>query len=78
MHTENRILRLEADEWTVTLQDEKMPKREAMALGEYFKRIGIPYRVANNLVSVSGNIPRERIFPAVEKFYKGRAEVVPF
>lgn len=66
------------EEWQISTDDGPLPKKEVIALRDHFTRLGIPYRLAGGQILVAPSVSHEIVFPAVEEFYKGRADVLPF
>ena len=75
---EDRIVRLEGDLWKIRPDTGKLPDSERDELIAYFGEIKLPYKIVDGCVCIAGEVDRDSVFKWLEKFYDGRAEVLPF
>ncbi len=75
---EKRIVRLEDELWRIRTDAGELPDSERKELEKYFGEVGLPFRIVDGRLCVSGDVDMNVVIERLEHFYEGRAQVFPF
>ncbi len=73
-----RILRLEDSRWIIRTKSRAIPKTEVRAIERYLTKVRIPHDVISGRLSIPARVSAKKVWHAVERYYRGSADLLPF